>query len=221
MPSHDILRLCPLFSGMSDTEIDAALAFFGASDARFRKGEYIKRAPESMPRFGLLLSGRAQVYSDDRDGRMLLIHSVAPGGSFGEALCYLGRESPVYIVASEATNLVWLDPARLLDPSPLAFPLLRRYAAMLAERALQTAERVRILSKPTLRGKVAALLRGLEGEKGRSFLLPMTRAETAAFLGCDRSALSRELSHMQAAGLIEYKGRTFCFSKDKPPKPVD
>lgn len=210
MPNHDILRLCPLFSGMSDGEINAALAFFGSSEARFRKGEHIKRAPEGMPRFGLLLSGRAQVYSDDRDGRMLLIHSVAPGGSFGEALCCLGRESPVYIVASETTSLVWLDPARLLDPSPMAFLLLRRYAALLAERALQMAERVRILSKPTLRGKVSALLRGWEGEKGRPFLLPMTRAETAAYLGCDRSALSRALSDMQRAGLIRYKGRTFC-----------
>lgn len=31
----------------------------------------------------------------------------------------------------------------------------------------------------------------------------MTRTELAAFLNCDRSALSRELSRMQEEGLIE------------------
>ena len=35
------------------------------------------------------------------------------------------------------------------------------------------------------------------------FSTSMTRTELAAFLNCDRSALSRELSRMQDEGLIE------------------
>ena len=37
----------------------------------------------------------------------------------------------------------------------------------------------------------------------------MTRAELAAYLNCDRSALSRELSRMQEDGLIELFRNTF------------
>ena len=36
-----------------------------------------------------------------------------------------------------------------------------------------------------------------------TFSTAMTRTELAAFLNCDRSALSRELSRMQEEGLIE------------------
>ena len=37
----------------------------------------------------------------------------------------------------------------------------------------------------------------------------MTRAELAAYLNCDRSALSRELGRMQEDGLIELFRSTF------------
>ena len=36
-----------------------------------------------------------------------------------------------------------------------------------------------------------------------TFTIPFTRTELAEYLNCERSALSRELSRMQAEGLIE------------------
>ena len=42
-----------------------------------------------------------------------------------------------------------------------------------------------------------------------TFTITMTRAELAAYLNCDRSALSRELSRMQEDGLIELFRSTF------------
>ena len=56
----------------------------------------------------------------------------------------------------------------------------------------------------SLRGRICMWL--LEQRKrcgAETFSTAMTRTELAAFLNCDRSALSRELSRMQEEGLIE------------------
>jgi len=55
----------------------------------------------------------------------------------------------------------------------------------------------------TLRGKVLAYLSDQSERAGsRSFDIPFNRQQLADYLGCDRSALSAELSRMAAAGLI-------------------
>ena len=44
---------------------------------------------------------------------------------------------------------------------------------------------------------------------GGAVRTPYTRAGLAAYLGCERSALCRELSRMQRDGLITIEGRVF------------
>ena len=44
---------------------------------------------------------------------------------------------------------------------------------------------------------------------GKAFTVPLSREEMALYLGCDRSALSRELARMKADGLIDYIRNSF------------
>ena len=56
----------------------------------------------------------------------------------------------------------------------------------------------------SLRGRICMwLLEQREACGADTFSTPMNRTELAAYLHCDRSALSRELSRMQEEGLIE------------------
>ena len=56
----------------------------------------------------------------------------------------------------------------------------------------------------SLRGRICMwLLEQRERCGADTFTTSMNRTELAAFLNCDRSALSRELSRMQEEGLIE------------------
>ena len=75
---------------------------------------------------------------------------------------------------------------------------------MLAERALSMNTRIQILSRLTIRDKLNALFTAFADRDGRTVTLPFDRADMAAYLGADRSALSRELSRMKAEGLIDY-----------------
>ena len=65
--------------------------------------------------------------------------------------------------------------------------------------------RIQVLSRLSLRGKLTAYFTELAAAQGSNEIrLPMNREDTAAYIGANRSALSRELAQMKAEGLIDY-----------------
>ena len=78
----------------------------------------------------------------------------------------------------------------------------QRFVTMLAGRTLAMNDRIQILSRPTLRGRYVR-------RAGKCFAIPFDRADMAAYLGTDRSALSRELGRMQREGLLRFRKNRF------------
>lgn len=210
-----MLRGVPLFAGLSDGETDAALALLGARRAVYARGEYLLRMGEPVGAFGLVLAGSVEVATDDFDGRAMLMAAVGPGETFAESMAYLGvAASPVYITAPEGAGILWLSPAPLHADSGGAdaarLRLAARFSAMLAARCLSMNDRIQTLCKPSIREKLHAFFTAWERRTGSAtFRLPMSREAMAAYLGVNRTALSRELSHMARDGQIEFYRNTF------------
>ena len=81
---------------------------------------------------------------------------------------------------------------------------------MLARRTLRMNDRIQILSRGSIREKLNAFFTECARDAGSpSFDIPFDRAGMAAYLGVDRSALSRELSRMRQEGLITYQKNHF------------
>ena len=197
---------------MSEQQTAQAMEFFRASRQSFRKGDFILNPGEKLTRFGLVLSGGVQVCMDDIDGNRMIMATVEPGGTFGEALAFLGREAPIYIFAASDAELMWLDASGMSSCGDAE--LVSRFIALFAERTLQMNDRIQLLSKLTLRSKLITLFTQQVAANGSStFTLPFSRSDMAAYLGSDRSALSRELSRMKKEGLIDYRGNVFTVKK--------
>ena len=205
------VRFCPLFEGLNDAGRARALELLSCREARYLKGETIKRVYAPLHAFGLVLEGAVEAMMDDFDGHPMLMSHVEAGSTFGEALFYLKREAPVYIVAADPCRVLWLggDCLRTGAGDTLEGTLSRRFTAVLAERVLSMNDRIQILSKRTLRLKLTALLSQYEKRRGSSFSVPMDRARMAAYIGSDRSALSRELCRMRDEGILSFDRRRF------------
>ena len=203
-----LFRNCPLFAGMEDGNLSAALDLMGAGAAAYDKGEFLHFPYTPMERFGMILSGVVEACMDDLEGSRMIMAEVTPGGTFGESLCFLEvPESPVYVFASEPTEVLWLSPKNLFVGSedPFCMDLQRRFTAMLAARTLNMNKRIQVLSKIRLRDKIMTYFSQIAQQtKSRTFQIPMNRNDLAAYLGVNRSALSRELSMMKKEGLIDY-----------------
>ena len=176
----------------------------------FGKEEFVHPPYTPMETFGLLLSGSLQAMCDDMDGRRMILNSVRPGDTFGESLCFLRcGESPVYVRSSGPSSVLMLDPCELFLPFADEFRtgLQRRFTALLAGRTLSMNSRIQVLSKIKLRDKLIAYFSEMLTVSGSdTFTLPMNRESLAAYIGTDRSALSRELSAMKKEGIIDYSG---------------
>ena len=202
------IRSSALFSDMDDEELGKALELLGAEFRAYDKGETLHRPYTQMKRFGMVLSGVVQACMDDIEGNRMIMAEVVPGNTFGESLCFLAfADSPVYVYASEASEVLWFSLGELFGDAPNAFAvrLQKRFIAMLAARTLSMNDRIQVLSKIRLRDKITTYFSQMSREtRSLTFQIPMNRDDFATYMGTNRSALSRELAQMKKEGLIDY-----------------
>ena len=213
MLHHPMILQCPLFQGLPPDALEYALSYFEAHVKAYEKGDFLHQVSFPLERFGLVLSGTIQVSMDDMDGHHIIMNTVSAGGLFGEAYCFLGTDAPIYICAVTEAEVLWMRPTRVKAPRlPLQERdqmLANRFVAALASRTLSLNQRIQILSRRTLREKLITFLSQYATAQGDTFTVPFDRASMANFLGADRSALSRELSHLRKEGVLDYHRNQF------------
>ena len=183
---------------------------------RYKKGEMMLKVADKVSRFWLVLKGTVHVSMDEADGTHLIMASVSEGETFGESLCFLEKEAPVYAEAKTAAEVLELqgDFLHSHTSDPFIFLLQQRYTAMLARRTLEMNARIQTLCKRNMREKALHLFYHFGGRPdGIPFTLPFDRSGMAFYLGVDRSALSRELAKMQREGILDFTKNTFIWKK--------
>lgn len=207
----EVLQKSALFRGMNEAQMRQALAFWHAQEQICLRGTVLKGALDPLAAFGLVLQGNVTVSMDDIDGHSMLLAHVTQGNTFGESLCYLQEEAPIHIEAITDARVLWLSCDALRGAaSPLRDEMQARFTAMLAARTLRMNDRIQILSRTSIRARLTAFFTECARDAGgNAFTVPFDRAGMAAYLGVDRSALSRELSRMRAEGAIAYQKSAF------------
>ena len=217
----EALQSCALFRGLSQAAVQRALALLDARPALYEKGEYLVAPGARLTRFALVLRGEIQVMTDDLSGHHMIMAGVSRGETFGESLCYLQIEdAPVYVRAATQAEVLWMRTGALKPGAhagdDLSCALLDRFTSMLARRTLSMNDRIQILSKGSLREKLMTYFTQCAARAGKAtFVIPFDRADLAAYLGVNRSALSRALSQMKDEGLIEFEKNRFTVMPDR------
>jgi len=207
-------RRCRLFEGLSPEETIQILQSLGAvRDSRDAGAYYLVQDGRTQDIF-VVLSGRAAGERVTRDGAVSVINEFSAGDVFGDVLSGSGAPSLVSVRALTACSVLRIPVARLLSPESgfeeIRAALLRNLIFMISNKYFALSARVNILLCPTLRGKISLYLLGLMHSQGCDVVRTgWSREETASWLGCERSALSRELSRMRAQGMIDFRKDVF------------
>lgn len=208
----EIVKASVLFRDMNDEEFQKAFEIFEAKAVEYKKGDLLHHQYSEMKCFGLVLSGTVQICVDDIDGNRMIMAEAVPGVTFGESLCYLEiKDSPVYIYATENSEVLWLSVKNLYADGSDGFltELQKRFTSMLAARTLKMNDRIQVLSKIKIRDKLMTYFSQLSQSCGsKTFQIPVNRDDLATYIGTNRSALSRELSNMKNDGIIDYYKNT-------------
>lgn len=209
------LQRCELFEEIDPDQLFALLDCLGATKRSYQKGAFILRANEAVEEVGILLGGSAHIIHEDYWGNRAIIACIEPGDLFAEAFCCAKIEQlPVGVVGLEDTEVLFLDFNRIISvcSSACVFhnDLIKNMLQILARNNVNLTRKLEDVTQRTTREKLLSYLsrRALQAGGGR-FEIPFNRQELADYLSVDRSALSSELSKMQAEGLLRYHRNEF------------
>ena len=205
----------PLFADIEASDRDALLGCLNAYTRNYRKGDLLHPDTLQHGDVGIVLSGALRMVKEDVWGHQSLIALLGPGALFGEraALNPGGQDHVSYLAAAD-TQAVFIPLDRVLRPCQrqCAFhtTIARNMFRLMGQKNEMLLDKIEVSSKSTLREKILCYLMMLHDRQGGKYIIvPLNRTDMASFLQSNRSAMTRELSDMQAEGLIDYDGNTF------------
>jgi CRP/FNR family transcriptional regulator len=210
--SLSLLKSVLIFSGLSELEFAFLAArvvprTFGAGEMIFGEGE---------PCVGLYVveTGNVRIFKSSAGGREQVLSIDGPGGSIAELPVFDGGAYPASAQAITSSTLLFFSKkdfhSLCLQHPEVALKVLRVVGARL-RRLVGIIEE---LSFTTVRHRLVAMLvrlaksDGARQGSGVTLTLPANNNELAAQIGTVRELVSRNLSRLQAEGLIEMDGRT-------------
>lgn len=210
-----ILRLSPLFHGLSDNEILTSLSCINARVIAKPSGSYIFSAGDYTDSMGLILTGSVLITQMDIWAHRNIMSKCYPGDFFCEPFSAKpGTMLNINVEVETDCEVLLINTARLLQVCPSACEhhqkLVRNLVSVLANKILIFNDKITHISKRTTREK---LLSYLSAESIRnsslSFDIPYDRQQLADFLCVERAAMSVELSKLQKEGLIKTSKKHF------------
>ena len=204
-----------LFAGIQPDQIDGMLGCLNARQEHYEKNTLVWNIGDTLHACALVLSGALRAESVNASGEHLLMANHRVGALVGDVLMATpGSKSPVYVVASEDSELLFL-PFHLImsgcdDCCSWHTKLRENLVSEIAMKFWAQRQRTLYLSAKSLRQRIAMRLYDEYCRTGSlTFSLGGTRADLADFLGANRSALSREIGRMKSEGILDYYKDTF------------
>jgi CRP/FNR family cyclic AMP-dependent transcriptional regulator len=200
-----------IFSSLTDSELQflagrAVLRHFAPRQMVFGEGE---------PCAGLYVveRGNIRIFKSSAGGREQVLSIDGPGSSIAEVPVFDGGNYPASAAAVDHATLLFVGKqdfqALCLAHPEVALKVLRVVGARL-RRLVGIIEE---LSFTTVRHRLVSFLlrlaqrEGTASAAGLEFSLPGSNQELAAQLGTVRELVSRNLSRLQAEGLLKLEGR--------------
>ncbi len=177
--------------------------------AYFHKGEVIFSAGEQCEEFGLLCKGKIHIEQIDVWGNRMILHELSAGHCFAETYAFSKARLMVNVIAMEDSLVLFIPLNRLLaeeyQHKSWYSKLLYNTLQISADKNLLWSNRMFCISSRSIRAKVMRYLSNEAIKHGSmDFHIPFDRQQMADYLNVERTALSKELSHMQKEGILSY-----------------
>lgn len=216
----DVIKKCPLFAGIEDADLLTLLDCLNAKQRNYKKNKFVFSVGDNIQYVGVVLSGSVHILQEDYWGNRVILANIDSSNIFGEAFsCAEISNIPVSVIAAEDSEILLVDYKKIITTCSTScsfhMKLIKNMIKLLAQKNVALTQKIEIVTLRTTRERLMAYLYSQAMERGEArFTIPFNRQQLADFLSVDRSAMSRELSNMQADGLIRTTKNEFeIFSK--------
>lgn len=202
-----LLGESPFFDRLSGNQVNEVQRAF--RQQHYEEGAHIQVAGDPATRISIVAAGTVKMVRPTPDGQDVLLGFLGPGEHFG-SLAALGDAEYREDVTAQTTCCILYTTAETFDQ------LLREYPAVavsalgiVAGRLRQAQTAIEHLSAYPVDHRVAAILlhlaekRGTTAEEGVLIEIPISRQDIADMTGAKVETVSRVMSDLKRAGLIE------------------
>ena len=179
----------------------------------YSAGELLFSEGEPCSGLYIIAKGKVRIFKTSVNGREQVLAVNGPGDSVAELPVFDGGAYPASVIAVEDTEIAFISRrdfhAYCVEHPEVAL----RVLSVVGKRLRQLVGIIEELSFTTVRQRLIALLirlAGTEGkntERGIELLLPASHQELANQLGTVRELISRNLTRLEAEGLVDVDAR--------------
>ncbi len=210
--SLSVLKRVPIFSSLSEQEFGFLTSHL--LQRKYSSGELIFGEGDPCAGLYVVQLGNVRIFKSSAGGREQVLSIDGPGSSIAELPVFDGGNYPASAQAVSDSTLLFFSRqdfrALCVQHPEVALKFLRVVGARL-RRLVGIIEE---LSFTTVRHRLIALLVRMgkadgvrNGSDGIALVLPSNNSEFAAQIGTVRELVSRNLSRLQAEGLIQVDNR--------------
>ncbi len=207
----EILKRARLFAGLDGSALDLLGSL--SVEKKLSPNEILFVAGEPADGLYVIAEGAVRAFRSGSDGREQVIHVERAVTTIAEVPVFDDGNYPSTVAADEPSRLFFIAKDDIRSIS-LKYPQLALAAAkLLASRLRHCAELVESLSLRDVSQRIAkvlleeALSRGLKKGNGATFNQKLTHSQFAARIGTVREVVTRSLTRLETAGLIEINGK--------------
>ncbi len=216
LPPLETLRHVPIFADLSPTELQflserAVPRDYAAGELLFAEGDaceglfVVEKGQVRI--FKSSATGREQVLSIEGPGSSVAELPVFDGGNYPASTAALDQARVYFISKQDFYSLCLVHPKVALKVLKVVGARLRRLVAIIEELSFTTV-RARLISLLLRLAQKASKTSTSKTSNGVQVQLPASNQELAAQIGTVRELVSRNLSRLQAEGLIRMEGKT-------------
>ncbi|MGH9521797.1 MAG: Crp/Fnr family transcriptional regulator [Terriglobales bacterium] len=206
----EVLRRVPIFAELTETEIKFLSE--RAVPRRYQAGELLFNEGDACAGLFVIESGNVRLFKCSAAGREQVLAIDGPGSSIAELPVFDGGNYPASAAAVNDVSALFVSRqdfhSMCLVHPQVALKVLR----IVGKRLRSLVDIIEELSFTTVRSRLISLLLKIAKQQGKTsdaatITLPASNQELAAQIGTVRELVSRNMSRLQAEGLIKIDGR--------------
>lgn len=203
----DVLSKCPIFEGVSESELSNILQQIHYVKRAFRKNETIYRTGESSCCIGIIVSGCLEIKKFLPTGNVVSVFHRKRGEMIGGIMVFSSNpQYPCDVIAKENSEVVFIDKSYIFEVLFKNAVITSNLLRISANRIRQLEKRVELFSFSSIQQKIAfSLLSVFQTGLKQVVLIPFSKATWAEYLNVSRPSLSRELKALCEQEIIEMR----------------
>ena len=178
----------------------------------YKKNETITTYIENRQQVCIMLKGEADLIRYDYNGNKTIIGHFSELNVFGEVLYPANTNNELFVQAKSDCEVLFFSYSNIWTKCKTNCPYHKDFSEyfnkLIITKVINLNTRVELLTKKNIRDKLLSYFNILSGKQfSRKISIPFSYTDLADYLGIDRSAMMREISHLEEEHQIEKNGK--------------